>query len=106
MALDKVKAKAAAKEAYELLHSRGLKYEEITMALMHMSAWDLAFCLDEEDLHRVPTYLWNWSKAMEFHVDEWLSERFKKWRDQKVQSEKDWKGPMLDKREQDEVTER
>ncbi len=97
MALDKAKAKEVAREAYKLIQERGLKYEEMTMALMYMSAWDLALVLSEQDLHRMPGYLWNWSKALEFHVNEHLEERFKKWREEKDQLAKDWKGPMLGK---------
>ncbi len=83
MALDKAKAKEVAREIHTLLVQRGLKLEEVTMALMYMMAWDLTQHLGDHDLHRVAGHLWEYSKVLDFHVDEELGERFAKWRERR-----------------------
>ncbi len=66
-----------------MLNERYLKLEEVTMAILFISAWDLTRNLDAQDLHRMGGYLWEWSKGMETYVDEILEKRFSRYRDRK-----------------------
>lgn len=76
MAIDPEKAKTVAKELYKLLYERDLKLEEIQIALLHMTAWDMTSLLEGHDVHRVPGHLWNYGRALESYVTEVLKKRY------------------------------
>ena len=76
MAISPEKAKAAAKDIYKILNERGLNYEEIEIALMQMTAWDMTRLLERHDIHRVPGYMWKWATCLSTYVMGVLKERY------------------------------
>ncbi len=76
MAISPEKAKAVAKDIYKLLNERGLNYEEVQIALMQMTAWDMTRLLEIQDVHRVPGYMWKWATCLYTHVIGVLKERY------------------------------
>ena len=76
MAINREKAKAAARDIYKLLNERDLNYEEVQIALMQMTAWDMTRLLEAHDIHRVPGYMWNWATCLYTYITGVLKERY------------------------------